>query len=79
MGIALDEDATEVWEEAREEAINKARKHRGRTEGAKSRVPDENEVDWTFFLNRPNGWVINRKPGECLSMLRLKFITVLLT
>ena len=74
-----DEDATEVRETAREEARNKSRKYRGRTIGAESRVPDEKEVDRTFFLSRPNGWVINRKPGECLFMLRLKFITVLLT
>ena len=48
---------TEVWAAA----ISKVRKLKGGTKGAEAPNPDEEEVEKTFWLSRPDGWVMNRQ------------------
>ena len=55
VGIVSDEDATEVWEASSEEAINKVRKKKTRSSGAGPYILDEEKVERTFWLTRPDG------------------------
>ena len=55
------EDTGEIWETAKEEEMEKVR---GRTTGptkTDSPMTDEEEVERSFCLSRPDGWVVNRK------------------
>ena len=61
IGIVSDEDTDDVWVAAREEAICKVRKNEGRVTGTTASIPDEKEVERTFWLSRSDGWLINRK------------------
>jgi hypothetical protein len=51
----------EIWEEAKEETMEKVRGRENRPARADSPMTDEAEVEKSFWLNRPDGWVINRK------------------
>ncbi len=55
------EDTGEIWESAKEEVMEKVRGRANRTVRTDSPMTDEEEVEKSFFLNRPDDWVINRK------------------
>ena len=60
-GVVSTEDTDEIWEAAREEAMEKINGREIRRVGADSPVVVEAEVEKSFWLSRPDGWVINRK------------------
>ena len=66
-----DEDVTEVWSAAKLEAIRKVRKMKGEVKGTEAPNPDEKEVEKTFWLSRPDGWVVNKKTKRII-MLEFK-------
>ncbi len=49
---------TEVWLAAKSEAISKVRRTKGGTKGGETHCPDVKEVEKTFWLSWPDGWVI---------------------
>ena len=51
----------EIWEAVKEVAIEKVRRNKDRTSGGDSTVIDVGEVEKSFWLSRPDGWVVNRK------------------
>ena len=65
-GVISDEDTAEIWEAAKEVAIEKVRRNKDRTSGGDSTVIDVGEVERTFLLSRPDGWVVNRKMKEII-------------
>ncbi len=67
-----DEDVTEVWLEAKSEAISKVRRTKGGAKGAEVHCPDEKEVEKTFWLSRLDGWVINKKTKRIIMLERRK-------
>ena len=60
-GVVSTEDTNAIWETAREEAIRKAKRRAKRSARTDSPMPDEAEVEKSFWRSRPDGWVINRK------------------
>ena len=60
-GVVSDEDTAEIWEAAKEDAIEKVRGNKNRATGVDSPMVDEKEVKKSLWLSRPDGWVINRK------------------
>ena len=42
-------------------AIEKARRNKNKTSGEDSTMIDVREVERSFWLSRPDGWVVNRK------------------
>jgi len=66
----LDEDTNEIWEVAKKEAIVKVRGNKNRSARADSPMVDEVEVEKSFWLNRPDGWVVNRQMRK---IVRLEF------
>ena len=73
QGTLSDEDVTEVWTEEKLEAIRKVRKMKNGVKGAEAPNPDEKEVEKTFWLSRPDGWVVNKKTKRII-MLEFKRI-----
>jgi hypothetical protein len=61
QGALADKDVAEVWLAAKSEAISKVRRTKGGAKGAEAHCPDEKEMEKTFRLSRPDGWVINKK------------------
>jgi hypothetical protein len=59
LNMVSDEDVTEPWLAAKSEAINKVRRTKGGAKGAKAHSPDVKEVEKTFWLSRPDGWIVN--------------------
>jgi hypothetical protein len=59
-GIASDEETVEIWTESQKETMNKVRDNKQRTARTESPVLDEKELERSFCLNRPDGWVVNR-------------------
>ncbi len=55
------EDTVEIWESAKKEAIERVRGNKNRSARADSPRIDEPEVEKSFWLSRPDGWVVNRK------------------
>ena len=55
------EDTAEIWEFAKEEAMEKVRRTKSRTPGGTPITIDEGEVEKSFWLSRPDGWVVNKK------------------
>jgi hypothetical protein len=60
-GVVSTEDTAEIWEAAREAAIEKVRGTENRSARTDPPMADEAEVEQSFWLSRPDGWVINRK------------------
>jgi hypothetical protein len=60
-GVISDEDTSEIWGAAKETAIEKARRNKNKTSGEDSTMIDVREVERSFWLSRPDGWVVNRK------------------
>ena len=46
---------------ANEVVIEKARRNKNKTSGEDSTMIDVREVERSFWLSRPDGWVVNRK------------------
>ena len=60
-GVVSTEDTDEIWETAKEEAMEKINGREIRRAGADSPMVVEAEVEKSFWLSRPDDWVINRK------------------
>ena len=60
-GVVSDEDTDEIWESAKEVEIEKARRNKNRASGRDSLLIHEEEVEKSFWLGRPDDWVVNRK------------------
>jgi hypothetical protein len=60
-GVISDEDTAEIWGAAMEVAIEQARRNKNKTSGEDSTMIDVREVERSFWLSRPDGWVVNRK------------------
>ncbi len=60
-GVVSTEDIDEIWESAKEEPMEKVKGRVNRSVRADSPMVDEVEVEKSFCLSRPDGWVINRK------------------
>ena len=59
--VVSDEDTTEIWEVVKEEVIEKARRNKNRASGGNLLLIDEEEVEKSFCLRRPDDWTVNRK------------------
>ena len=59
--VVSTEDIDEIWEEAKEEVMEKVRGRVNRQVRADSPMTDEAEVEKSFWISRPDGWVTNRK------------------
>ena len=55
------EDTDEIWKTVKEEEMEKVKGRANRRVRANSPMVDEAEVERSFWLSRPDGWVINRK------------------
>jgi hypothetical protein len=66
-GVVSTEDTAEIWEAAREAAIEKVRGTENRSARTDPPMADEAEVEQSFWLSRPDGWVINRKMKKIYS------------
>jgi hypothetical protein len=60
-GVVSTEDTDEIWKAAKEEAMEKVKGRANRQVRADSPMVDEAEVETSFWLSRPDGWVTNRK------------------
>jgi hypothetical protein len=60
-GVVSDEDTVKIWETPKEVVIEKVKRNKDRTSGGESTVIDVGEVERSFCLSRPDGWVVNRK------------------
>ena len=60
-GVVSTEDTDEIWEAEKEETMEKINGREIRRAGADSPMVVEAEVEKSFWLSRPDGWVINRK------------------
>ena len=50
-----------IWGAAKEVPIEKVRRNKNRTSGEDSTMIDVGEVERSFWLSSPDGWVVNRK------------------
>ena len=60
-GVISDEDTAEIWGAAKETVTEKARRNKNKTSGEDSTMLETREVEKSFWLSRPDGWVVNRK------------------
>ena len=60
-GVISDEDTSEIWGAAMEVAMEKARRNKNKTSSEDSTMIEAREVERSFWLSRPDGWVVNRK------------------
>ncbi len=70
---------TEIWEPVKEVTIEKVRRNKDRTSGGDSTVIDVidvGEIEKSFCLSGPDGWVVNRKMKK---IILLEFKRGLLT
>ena len=65
-GVASTEDTGEIWEAAKEVAMEKVRVRANRPARADSPMADITEVEKSFCLSRLDGWVINRKMKQII-------------
>ena len=63
-GVISVEDLVEIWETVKEAVMEKVRRNKGRSSGGDSIPIDEEEVEKSFWISRPDGWVVNRKMME---------------
>ena len=66
MGVISTEDTDEIWEAAKEEAMEKIKGRETRRARADLPMVVETEVEKSFWLSRPDGWVINRKAKKIM-------------
>ena len=60
-GVVSDEDTVDIWKAAKQEAIEKVRRTKSGTAQGESSMINKEEVEKSFWLSRPDGWVVNRK------------------
>ena len=60
-GVVSTEDTDEIWKSVKEEAMEKVKGMANRRLRADLPMVDEAEVEKSFCLSRPDGWVINSK------------------
>ena len=60
-GVISDEDTVEIWESMKEVVMEEVRRNKNRSSGGDSILIDEAEVEKSFWLSRPDGWVVNMK------------------
>ena len=60
-GMVSDEDTDEIWESVKEVVIEKVRRNKNRSSGGDSLLIDEEEVEKSFQLSRPDVWVVIKK------------------
>jgi hypothetical protein len=65
-GVVSTEDTEEIWEAAKEEAMEKVKGRETRRARADSPMVVETEVEKSFWLSRSDGWVINRKTKKIM-------------
>jgi ribonuclease HI len=65
-GVVSTEDTDEIWDAAKEEAMEKTKGRETGRARADSPMVDETEVEKSFWLSRPDGWVINRKTKKIM-------------
>jgi hypothetical protein len=65
-GVVSNEDTDEIWKAAKEEAMEKVKGRANRLVRADSPMVKEAEVEKSFWLSRPDGWVINRKTKKII-------------
>ncbi len=65
-GVVSTEDTDEIWKTAKEEAMEKVKGRTNRQARADSPMIDEAEVEKSFWLSRPDGWVTNRKTKKII-------------
>jgi hypothetical protein len=66
-GVVSTEDTDEIWKAAKEEAMKKVKGRRAnRLVGTDSPMVQEEEVEKSFWLNRSDDWVINRKTKKII-------------
>ena len=54
--MVSDEDIADIWEAAKQEAIDKVRGTKSSAAGAESPMIDDEEVEKPFWMSRPDGW-----------------------
>jgi hypothetical protein len=74
QGALSDEDVAEVLLATKSETIIKVRRTKGGVKGVEAHCPDVKEVEKTFWLIRPDGWVINKKTNRII-MLEFKHVS----
>ena len=65
-GVVSVEDTTEIWETVKEGVMEKIRRNKDRTSGGYPTEIDEEEVEKSFCLSRPDDWVVNRKTKKII-------------
>ena len=60
-GVVSDEDTNEIWETVKKETIEKVRGNKNGSGRADSPMTGEKEVEKSFWISRPDGWVVNKK------------------
>jgi hypothetical protein len=58
--VVSTEDTDKIWKSTKEEAMEKVKRRVDRL-GSDSPMVEETEVEKSFWLSWPDGWVINRK------------------
>jgi hypothetical protein len=64
--VVSTEDTEEIWKAAKEEAMEKAKGKANRQVRADSPMVDQAQVEKSFWLSRPDGWVINEKTKKII-------------
>ena len=64
--VVSTEDTDEIWKAAKEEAMEKVKGRANRQVRTDSPMVDEAEAERSFWLIRPDGWVINRKTKKII-------------
>jgi hypothetical protein len=64
--VVSTEDTDEIWETAKEVVMENVRGGASRTSRVDSPRTDETEVKRSFWINRPDGWVVNRKTKKMI-------------
>ena len=64
--VVSTEDTDEIWKTAKEEEMEKVKGRANRQVRANSPMVDEVEVEKSFLLSRPDGWVISRKTKKII-------------
>ena len=60
-GVVWGEDTVDIWNTVKQEAIDKVRRTKSGTVQGELPMIDEQEVEKSFWIIRPDDWVVNRK------------------
>ena len=75
-GVVSTEDTEEIWKATKEEAMDKVNGRANSRVRTDSPMVDETEVEKSFWLSRPDGWVINRKTKKIVLLYLKGLVTV---